>query len=73
MREVQPETFRVSLRSKGDLNVARIAERFGGGGHKNAAGCRVSGNWEEQEKEIVSAVIEAIEKQNDELSETETE
>lgn len=71
MREVQPETYRVSLRSKGDLNVARIAERFGGGGHKNASGCRITGNWDECEKEIVSAVIEAIEKQTDELSETE--
>ena len=32
MREVGPETYRVSLRSKGDINVARVAEKFGGGG-----------------------------------------
>ena len=72
MREVQPETFRVSLRSKGDLNVARIAEKFGGGGHKNAAGCRVAGNWDECEKEIVSAVIEAIERLDSEFNGTVT-
>jgi phosphoesterase RecJ-like protein len=34
MREVQPQTYRVSLRSKDDINVARVAEKFGGGGHK---------------------------------------
>jgi bifunctional oligoribonuclease and PAP phosphatase NrnA len=62
MREVGPESYRVSLRSKGDINVAKIAEKFGGGGHKNAAGLRVDGNWDEKENEIVSAMIEAIEK-----------
>lgn len=61
MREVQPEAYRVSLRSKGSINVARVAEKFGGGGHKNAAGCRVMGNWDEREKEIVLALIEAVE------------
>ncbi|MCB1025533.1 MAG: bifunctional oligoribonuclease/PAP phosphatase NrnA, partial [Acidobacteria bacterium] len=38
MREVQPGAFRVSLRSKGDIDVSKVAEVFGGGGHKNAAG-----------------------------------
>lgn len=62
MREVGPESYRVSLRSKGEINVAKIAEKFGGGGHKNAAGLRVDGNWDEKENEIVSAMIEAVEK-----------
>lgn len=60
MREVQPNAYRVSLRSKGNINVARVAEQFGGGGHKNAAGCRVTGNWDEQERLIVSAISEAV-------------
>ncbi len=60
MREVEPNTFRVSLRSKGDLNVARIAEQFGGGGHKNAAGCRVEGDWDELEQELIEAIWLAI-------------
>jgi phosphoesterase RecJ-like protein len=47
---VEPDFFRVSLRSKGRrINVARVAEQFGGGGHKNAAGCRVNGRWDERE------------------------
>ena len=62
MREVEPNSFRVSLRSKDGVNVARVAEAFGGGGHKNAAGCRVQGDWNEKEREIVRAVLEAVEK-----------
>lgn len=65
MREVKPEEYRVSLRSKDNINVARVAEKFGGGGHKNAAGCRVEGDWNEREKEIVAALTEAVEKNND--------
>ncbi len=60
MREVRSNYYRVSLRSKGDINVARIAERFDGGGHKNAAGCRVEGDWDECERQIVAAVCEAV-------------
>jgi bifunctional oligoribonuclease and PAP phosphatase NrnA len=33
---------RVSFRSRGSLDVSRVAERFGGGGHRNAAGCFIS-------------------------------
>jgi len=65
MREVQPNAYRVSLRSKGNINVARVAEKFGGGGHKNASGCRVEGDWNLREKEIVAALTEAVEKAHD--------
>ncbi len=71
MREVQPNAFRVSLRSKGDINVARVAEKFGGGGHKNASGCRVVGNWDEHENKLVAAMIEAVEKAEDNFVENE--
>lgn len=60
MREVDRNEYRVSLRSKGDINVARIAEKFAGGGHRNAAGCRIEGDWDEKEAEIVAALNEAI-------------
>ena len=62
MREVGEEVYRVSLRSKGDINVAKIAERFGGGGHKNAAGCSIRGNWDLMERELVKSLTEAVEK-----------
>ncbi|HTD97289.1 MAG TPA: bifunctional oligoribonuclease/PAP phosphatase NrnA, partial [Edaphobacter sp.] len=35
--------FRLSIRSKGKLDVARIAEHFGGGGHRSASGCTIDG------------------------------
>lgn len=42
-REIPDGRYRVSLRSKGQVNVATVAERFGGGGHMCASGCAVSG------------------------------
>lgn len=61
MREVEDGAYRVSLRSKGSINVARVAERFEGGGHKNAAGCRVTGDWDELEAKIVEFLKDEIE------------
>jgi bifunctional oligoribonuclease and PAP phosphatase NrnA len=43
LRELAGGRFRVSLRSKGALNVAPIAQEFGGGGHECASGCSVEG------------------------------
>jgi phosphoesterase RecJ-like protein len=42
-RELPGGRFRVSLRSKGKLDVARVAECFGGGGHECASGCSLDG------------------------------
>jgi bifunctional oligoribonuclease and PAP phosphatase NrnA len=43
LRELRDHRVRLSLRSKGRVNVASIAERFGGGGHENASGCTLDG------------------------------
>src|SRR5947209_12199656 len=42
-KECSPGVYRTSLRSKGDVNVAKVAEQFGGGGHRNAPGCTLIG------------------------------
>jgi len=42
-RELPDGRFRVSLRSKGKLDVAAVAQRFAGGGHQCASGCAVDG------------------------------
>ena len=42
-RELPDGRLRVSLRSKGKLDVAKVAERFGGGGHECASGCALDG------------------------------
>jgi phosphoesterase RecJ-like protein len=65
MREVGQDEYRVSLRSKGDINVARVAEKFGGGGHRNAAGLRIVGDWDEKEQELVAAVKEAVDRSHE--------
>jgi len=41
LKEVDSSHTRVSLRSSDEIDVARIAASFGGGGHKNAAGCEL--------------------------------
>jgi phosphoesterase RecJ-like protein len=43
LREMPDSTIRVSLRGKGLVNVAAVAERLGGGGHLGAAGCALIG------------------------------
>jgi phosphoesterase RecJ-like protein len=63
-KESAPGVYRTSLRSKGDVNVARIAEQFGGGGHRNAAGCTLTGDWDEIEKKLVPLLREAVERAN---------
>jgi phosphoesterase RecJ-like protein len=71
LKECAPGVYRTSLRSKGDINVARIAEKFGGGGHRNAAGCTLTGGWDEAEHTIVELLCEAVERHHGELDNTE--
>ena len=42
-KENGPNDWRVSMRSKGEIDVNAVAAAFGGGGHKNASGCSVQG------------------------------
>lgn len=51
-KEIDSQTFRISLRSKGEVNAAAIAERFGGGGHVHAAGFTAYGSYETLIQEI---------------------
>ena len=63
-KECAPGVYRTSLRSKGDVNVAKVAEFFGGGGHRNAAGCTLQGNWDEIEKQVVQLLQDAVRRAN---------
>jgi phosphoesterase RecJ-like protein len=51
---------RVSLRSKGKLDVARFAEQFGGGGHARASGLKLQTSLEDAHKQVVSAAVKAV-------------
>ena len=63
-KECLPGVYRTSLRSKGDVNVAKVAEQFGGGGHRNAAGCTLKGNLESVERQVVPLLQDAIKRAN---------
>lgn len=45
MYELAPLEYKVSLRSNGAVDVSKVAEMLGGGGHVRAAGCIVNGTW----------------------------
>lgn len=51
---------RVSLRSRGRVDVSAIAMRWGGGGHRNAAGCAITGTLDGARDAIVAAVEAAL-------------
>jgi phosphoesterase RecJ-like protein len=59
--EIEPELTRISLRSKSDkVDVNAIAEGFGGGGHKAAAGARIPGKPMTVQRQVINAVKKAL-------------
>jgi bifunctional oligoribonuclease and PAP phosphatase NrnA len=59
----EPRDFgpvRISLRSKGQLDVAKFAEQFGGGGHARASGLKVEGSFDEAHDRVVGKLLAAI-------------
>jgi bifunctional oligoribonuclease and PAP phosphatase NrnA len=54
--ELPNGSFKLSLRSKGIVNVERVARIFGGGGHTNAAGCRMEGELPEIRRRVIEAI-----------------
>ena len=55
LREMGPPAqVKVSLRAHGGVNIEPVARKFGGGGHRQAAGCEVPGAMDEVEKTVVA-------------------
>jgi len=54
--QVGDNEWRVSLRGKNKVNLAKVAEFFGGGGHFNAAGFSAKGNFEKILDELVETI-----------------
>lgn len=52
--------FRVSLRSKGDISARDVAESFGGGGHLNASGCKLFGEFDDIKERLISSSLEIL-------------
>ncbi len=59
-KQWEPGVVRISMRSRGDVDVRAVAQSFGGGGHQNAAGCAVSGDLETIEADVAAAVAQAL-------------
>ena len=59
-REEEGGVFRVSFRSKGRVDVSAVAARFGGGGHRNAAGCTVQGTLADVKKTVHEALAAVL-------------
>ncbi|MCX5908183.1 MAG: bifunctional oligoribonuclease/PAP phosphatase NrnA [Deltaproteobacteria bacterium] len=55
-RELSPEKYRVSLRSRGKADVTQVAQAFQGGGHRSASGCTVAGNFAEVKAKVLERV-----------------
>jgi phosphoesterase RecJ-like protein len=55
-REMGDNFWKVSLRSKGDINVAFVASLFNGGGHRNAAGYVVRSDFESAKESLLEAL-----------------
>jgi phosphoesterase RecJ-like protein len=62
LKHVAGDEYRVSLRSKGRVDVAAIARAHGGGGHTNAAGCTIHGAEGDVTADLVARVEDAIER-----------
>ncbi len=58
LRETEPLKWKASMRGKGRVNLALVASRLGGGGHKNAAGFKAEGSLEN----VKSRLIEVLKK-----------
>ncbi|KPJ96576.1 MAG: hypothetical protein AMJ53_00380 [Gammaproteobacteria bacterium SG8_11] len=56
IRETKPNFFKVSFRSRGLVNVNKVAKTLGGGGHEHAAGCKFEGDFKELKQKLIREV-----------------
>jgi phosphoesterase RecJ-like protein len=50
----------VTFRSRGHLDVSAVAKAFGGGGHRNASGCRMRGPLPEIRQKVLSVLTRLL-------------
>jgi phosphoesterase RecJ-like protein len=59
-KETAPGQIRLSFRSKGPVDVAALAARWGGGGHRNAAGATARGSLAAVERSVIAAAVQYL-------------
>ncbi len=62
LKEIEKNSFRISIRSKGDFNASEIARLYNGGGHGHAAGFFFNGAFEKANREITDIIIKTLKK-----------
>jgi bifunctional oligoribonuclease and PAP phosphatase NrnA len=60
IREREDGSHKVSLRSRGEVDIEKIARHHGGGGHRNAAGFTLEGDGEEVRRQVAAALGAAL-------------
>lgn len=63
-KEVTPDLVNVSMRSKGAFDVAIFAQKFGGGGHRRAAGCTIKGTLSKVRKNVLKELRQDLSNQD---------
>lgn len=61
IKEKEDGSYKISVRTYSPLNASEICKVLGGGGHKNAAGCSLTGSIEEVQKQILDVIKKALE------------
>lgn len=61
-REDINSKFKISFRSKKNIDVLGISEKFGGGGHHHASGAYVAGSFDDLNKQVIDYLSELISK-----------
>jgi phosphoesterase RecJ-like protein len=59
-KEIGPDEWRVSMRSKENIDIHAVARQFGGGGHKNASGCNATGSLGDVKTLFRAKILEQI-------------
>ncbi len=59
-RQTAPQQYKISLRSKGRVDISSLAQALGGGGHKNAAGSTLDGTLDDVRRKVLGEVAKVI-------------
>lgn len=56
LKQIDAKTYKASLRSTKKYNICQVAMEYGGGGHRQAAGCRFTGDIKKIKKELLNQI-----------------
>ena len=60
LKEKEGGIWKVSLRSKGDIDISKVVVQYSGGGHRNASGCSLEGEIEAVKRKLLDSINEIL-------------